>query len=117
MGNNPRGGASAGREIIGAGSLEELNKRIEQIGETAKELDFRFSTGGISRAGQLEMLQPLLDEMAILLKQRVALNEQARINITVNGAIDQEGTARTIVDTLNNSFYRGTGGAGALVTP
>jgi hypothetical protein len=112
MGTNPRGTT---REIIGAGSLEELNKRIEQIGETAKELDFRFSTGGISRAGQLEMLQPLLDEMAILLKQRVALNEQERINITVNGAIDKEGTARTIVDTLNNSFYRGTNGAGALV--
>lgn len=35
----------------------------------------------------------------------------ARISITVNGAIDKEGTARTIVDTLNNSYYRGTGGA------
>ena len=33
------------------------------------------------------------------------------INLTVTGAIDSEGTARTIVDTLNNSFYRGTGGA------
>lgn len=37
------------------------------------------------------------------------------INLSVNGAIDKEGTARTIVDTLNNSFYRGTGGAGNLV--
>jgi hypothetical protein len=37
------------------------------------------------------------------------------INLTVNGAIDSEGTARTIVNTLNNSFYRGTGGAGQLV--
>jgi hypothetical protein len=36
------------------------------------------------------------------------------INLTVNGAIDSEGTARTIVDTLNNSYYRGTGGATAL---
>jgi phage-related protein len=33
------------------------------------------------------------------------------INVTVNGAMDKEGTARTIVDTLNNSYYRGTGGA------
>lgn len=33
------------------------------------------------------------------------------INLNVTGAIDKEGTARTIVDTLNNSFYRGTGGA------
>lgn len=33
------------------------------------------------------------------------------INLTVNGAVDSEGTARTIIDTLNNSYYRGTGGA------
>ena len=33
------------------------------------------------------------------------------INLTVNGAMDKEGTARTIIDTLNNSYYRGTGGA------
>lgn len=37
------------------------------------------------------------------------------INLTVNGALDKEGTARTIVETLNNSFYRGTGGGTALV--
>jgi hypothetical protein len=37
------------------------------------------------------------------------------INLNVSGAIDPEGTARTIIDVLNNSFYRGTSGAGALV--
>jgi hypothetical protein len=36
------------------------------------------------------------------------------INLTVTGAFDKEGTARTIVETLNNSFYRGTGGASNL---
>jgi hypothetical protein len=36
------------------------------------------------------------------------------INLTVNGALDSEGTARTIVQTLNDSFYRGTGGANSL---
>jgi phage-related protein len=35
----------------------------------------------------------------------------ATINLTVNGAIDPEGTARTIVDVLNRSFSRGTLGA------
>ena len=39
----------------------------------------------------------------------------ATINLTVNGAIDKEGTARTIINTLNDSFYRGTGGAGNFV--
>lgn len=41
----------------------------------------------------------------------IAAASGATINLTVTGAIDKEGTARTIVDTLNNSFYRGTGGA------
>ena len=36
------------------------------------------------------------------------------VNLTVNGALDSEGTARTIVNTLNDSFYRGTGGGGNL---
>ena len=35
----------------------------------------------------------------------------SQINLTVNGAIDPEGTARTIVDVLNRSFSRGTLGA------
>jgi len=38
-----------------------------------------------------------------------------RITINVSGAIDPEGTARTLVNTLNNAFYRGTGGANNLV--
>jgi hypothetical protein len=35
----------------------------------------------------------------------------AIINLTVNGAIDTEGTARTIIDVLNRSFSRGTLGS------
>jgi hypothetical protein len=37
------------------------------------------------------------------------------LNLTVNGAIDSEGTARTIVNTLNDSYFRGTGGGNQLV--
>jgi hypothetical protein len=51
-------------------------------------------------------------QMAIRAKERG--DQPPTINITVNGAIDKEGTARTIVETLNNSYYRGTGGASAL---
>jgi hypothetical protein len=36
---------------------------------------------------------------------------RATINLTVNGAIDTEGTARTIIDVLNRSFSRGTLGS------
>jgi hypothetical protein len=38
------------------------------------------------------------------------------INVNVTGAIDSEGTARSIINALNNSFYRGTGGATVLVS-
>jgi type III secretory pathway component EscT len=37
------------------------------------------------------------------------------INLTVTGAFDSEGTARTIVNTLNDSYYRGTGGGSAVL--
>ena len=39
------------------------------------------------------------------------------INITVNGALDAEGTARQIVDILNRATARGGSGSGALVMP
>jgi hypothetical protein len=51
-------------------------------------------------------------QMAIRAKEQG--NQPPTINITVNGAIDKEGTARTIVDTINDSYYRGTGGATAF---
>jgi hypothetical protein len=56
--------------------------------------------------------------LSVAARQDAAMAGRAPINITVTGAIDKEGTARTIVDTLNNSFYRGGGGgANSLVMP
>lgn len=47
-------------------------------------------------------------------RQAEAATSGTTINLTVTGAFDKEGTARTIVETLNNSYYRGTGGATSL---
>jgi hypothetical protein len=44
-----------------------------------------------------------------------AATSGATYNINVSGAFDREGTAREIVNTINDSFYRGTGGAGNLI--
>ena len=111
-------GGSAAREIQGAGSASELQKRLEAISKEMQELVFRMTTGGISSTAAQAEIDALKAEMAVLTKQSEALQRQAQINITVNGAIDPEGTARTIVDTLNNSTYRGGGGgAGSLVMP
>jgi phage-related protein len=43
-----------------------------------------------------------------------AASSGATYNINVSGAFDREGTAREIVNTINDSFYRGTGGANNL---
>jgi hypothetical protein len=56
-----------------------------------------------------------IGERMFAIRQREAgLAPAPVINVNVSGAIDQEGTARTIVNTLNNSFFRGTNGANAL---
>lgn len=119
MGTLPKAGGTGGtaaREILGAGSADQLKKRLDQIMVEMQELVFRMSTGGISNITAQGELNALKAEMAVLTKQSEALQRQNQINITVNGAIDPEGTARTIVDQLNNSYYRGGGGgANSLV--
>jgi hypothetical protein len=96
----------------------------------------KYSTDPVARAAA----QKIVDEMTFNLRGRTDAANQAKtmaglsnagaaftstgafdkngttINLTVNGAIDSEGTARTIIDTLNNSYYRGTNGATNLVT-
>jgi cell division protein FtsB len=119
MGTLPKPGSSTSkREIIGAGSAEQLQKRLQQIAVDMNELVFRMSTGGISNTTAEAELKALKAEMAVLTKQSQALQNQAQVNITVNGAIDPERTARQIVEELNNSYYRGGGGgANSLVMP
>jgi hypothetical protein len=53
------------------------------------------------------------------LSQSAAINraeKATQINITVNGATNSEDAARVMIDTLNRSTYRGTGGSSNLVT-
>jgi hypothetical protein len=45
-----------------------------------------------------------------------AANAKAAVTVNMGVVGDPEAAARTITTVLNNSFYRGTGGAGALVT-
>jgi hypothetical protein len=121
MGTTPTAGGttrSATGEIIGAGSASELQKRLETISKEMQELVFRMSTGGISTSAAQAEIDQLKAEMKVLTKQSEALQKQSTVNITVNGAIDPERTARQIVEEMNNSTYRGGGGgAGNLVFP
>jgi hypothetical protein len=47
-------------------------------------------------------------------REAEAATSGATYNINVTGAFDRERTARDIVETINDSFYRGTGGANNL---
>jgi hypothetical protein len=63
-----------------------------------------------------EMFVPKTDGVIIPNNKMGGGGTVNNFNINVSGALDQEGVARQIVDLLNNSFYRGTVGAGGLVT-
>ena len=64
-----------------------------------------------ARKAETEALrQKRADAAAARLEKTGGLSTADRITINVQGAIDPEGTARTIVETLNNSYYRGGGG-------
>ncbi len=73
-----------------------------------------LAKGGIVTSPTLAMIGEAGPEAVVPLNQSGGFGNT--YNITVNGAVDSEGTARQIVNLLNNSFYRGTGGATALVT-
>jgi len=92
----PTGGGGTGGGSTGGGGVQTASKVAAKAAET-------FTTGALTPyiGAGFSMAQALQ-------------NSQPTINLTVNGAIDSEGTARTIVETLNDSYYRGTGGAGSL---
>ena len=82
----------------------------------------KLATGGLVTANSPYIVGEMGAELFVPTGSgRIIPNNQlggggSTINVTVNGAIDSEGTARQIVSILNNSFFRGTGGSGAFVT-
>lgn len=84
------------KTIVDTGGLTTVSK----VAETAAAATSNVVSGGFN-AGSFRMAE--------------AASMGTTINLTVTGAFDKEGTARTIVETLNSSAYRGTGGAGNLV--
>jgi phage-related protein len=74
----------------------------------------KLATGGIVNSPTLAMIGEAGPEAVVPLSKSGMMGNT--INLTVNGAIDPESTARQIITLLNNSSYRGTLGAGALVS-
>lgn len=127
---------TGGGSILGKGvkSAEDLVDKLTNVSERLTEVQFLIDTKQISRATGLKELAAIEKEFAKLEAIGNALTGQGPIsttpagtseframeratnqyNITVNGAIDSESTARQIVNILNDSQARGTVGAGAL---
>ena len=96
-GNDPRTFTGAPLESFSPGMQAAILRKNEEVAETARLRAAREAAA------------------AARLAATGGLSTAERITINVSGAIDPEGTARTIVDTLNNSTYRGTNGASNLV--
>ena len=111
--------ADVARQAAQAAKNAETAARTKAQAETTGILAARTAAQNASRA-----LNEVLDSQAGRLPTfgagtfraaEAASSGNTIINLTVTGALDREGTARTIVETLNSSAYRGTGGAGNLV--
>jgi hypothetical protein len=75
---------------------------IDATGISDAEANFRQQEALLFRMMNPDVFGPVVGP---------AGNAQPNITVNVNGAIDPESTARQIYDLVNNSFYRGTGGA------
>jgi hypothetical protein len=84
----------------GSGGLTGVSPGISSAAKSAADADNGLNLASYPRAGNYDPSGFPTGQAA-----------STTINVTVNGAIDKEGTARTIINTLNDSFYRGTGGA------
>jgi hypothetical protein len=73
------------------------------------------SSAGVANAVSGAARATSVGNSAFTQSASIGKNLLPAFNVTVNGAIDAEGTARTIVNVLNDSYFRGTGGAGQLV--
>lgn len=125
------GGASLkmGGSVQNAGLVDEMGQPVFESGFQTAGPNAIFNPGAdpytftgaplsaYSPGMQAAILrrEELKADTARLRAAREELANARSINITVNGAIDKEGTARQIVEILNDSSYRGSGGAGALV--
>jgi hypothetical protein len=92
-------------------NIDKLQKEVDMnLGAANKALD--VANAAIAKA---EAFFPISAE-DLSYRDSFRTSAMNTTNITVNGAIDSEGTARQIIALLNNSYYRGTQGAGALIT-
>ena len=109
------GGGSTGGSIGGA--VTKIAKDTKKVVDDVAGAFDNFTSGTTTLAGVMAASnQPFAFGTSGVNTNTLAgiLAASSKPNVTVNFngvSTDPEGTARVLVDTLNNSFYRGTGGA------
>jgi len=109
-------GVAIGAVVTAVGLLIKAFQTLFEWGNKVKDFLTFGSGGGNASRSSFEM--PGFNASPFVTAPGGGYSGQAvnyNNNITVNGAIDSESTARQIVDVLNQSSYRGTLGAGAFV--
>ena len=117
-------GAAVGGLIDGLARIvsffDDLYNKIKRVIEISKQIgsalnpfnNASFETGATSPAAPMAAPAPSMPNEPIAAYRYVG--GQGTTNITVNGAIDSESTARQIVSILNDSSARGTLGSAAF---
>jgi hypothetical protein len=117
-------GAAVGALISGVASVvnffDDLYNKIKRVIDISKQIgsalnpfnNASFPTGASSPAAPAAPAAPVMPNAPIAAYRYVG--NQGTTNITVNGAIDSESTARQIVSILNDSSSRGTLGSAAF---
>jgi hypothetical protein len=129
------GGGGTESQTAVIGSVQKLNSELDKIITGFEELDFAIETNQLTNKQATKQFNKLLDQFAALEKVANQItaptavignqgytvpggsamaNQGSPINITVNGAVDAESTARQMVDLIQQSQARG---GGALLLP
>ena len=105
-GGGAGGGAGFGG-AAGATSLKDLADKLLNVQDKFSDLTFQVATGGIGKTAAQREFDKLQAEFRVLEKQgkTLAANPSIINNITVN-AIDGEGAARAVAQTLNSQAAR-----------
>ena len=115
---------SSGGAISAATSLPQLVSKLQGISDKIAETTFLLATDAISSKTAQSTLNSLQKQFDVLSNQADALTRTESTfvgtsfgqapNVTVNMGVvgDPEAAARAVVGIINDSYYRGTGGAG-----
>jgi hypothetical protein len=120
-GGGVTGGGSTGGSTGGSGSIAAVAKKVTKVVDDVAGAFDNFTSGTTTLAGVMAASnQPFAFGTSGVntntLAGIMAASAKPSVTVNFNGiTTDPEGTARVLVDTLNNSYYRGTGGATALV--